>query len=165
MRLRDTGLHFGLVTVIMHWLGAACILSFATGVLLEAITGSIAIRNAALSIGAFTACLHLFRFLWRLRNYHPAPLGGANPAQVLVGRGVALGMLLAGVVLPVMFWFKEGEATVSPIGQTWWFAPLFWLGFTCFLLGLLLHLFGVYTHVCKLKDNSLKRIMGTAIDL
>ncbi|WP_323776339.1 cytochrome b/b6 domain-containing protein [Leisingera sp.] len=165
MKLEDTGLHFGLVTVIMHWVGAACILSFATGVLWEAITEANEIRNATLHIGALTACLHLFRLIWRLRNYHPAPLGGANPAQVLVGRGVALGMLLAGIVLPMMFWFKECDAIASPIGQTWWYASLFWMGFTCCLLGLLLHLFGVYTHVCKFKDDSLKRMVGITTEL
>lgn len=165
MQLRDTGLHFGLVTVIAHWLGAALVLSFAAGVLWEAIAGATAIRNVTFFIGGLTACLHFFRLVWRLRSYHPAPLGGANPAQVLVGRGVALGMLLAGIVLPVMFWLKESDTSASRIAEAWWIAPLFWLGFSCFLLGLLLHLLGVYTHVFKHKDDTLKRMVGVPVDL
>ncbi len=162
MNVKDTGLHFGLVSVISHWLGAACLTAFSAGVLWEVASGDPMVRNATLALGGLTACLHTFRLIWRLKSYHPTPLGGANPAQVLVGRGVALGMLLAGVVLPTMYWVLRGSTSFS---VPWWVTPLFWLGFTCFFLGLALHLFGAYTHVFKLKDDSLKRMFGFTVDL
>jgi len=166
MKLKDNGLRFGAVTVFSHWLGAAILISFSVGVILTTATGSDAIRAFTLTIGLFSAGVHVFRMYWRLRNYHPAPLGGANPAQVLVGRGVAFGMLLAGIILPVMFKIKEGNWQQEFLNsQEWWFVPLFWVGFTCFLLGLLLHLYGAFTHVFTLKDDSLKRILGLPVDL
>lgn len=133
-------------------------------------------RNLTVELGAAVAPLYAFRLYWRLSNFHPAPLGGANPAQVLAGRGIALGMLLAGIVLPLLFWAKEASAgnalmpfgLVLPAGAIAPHAllePLFWLGVAAFLLGLLAHLFGVYTHHVVLEDESLVRLCGRRIEL
>ena len=163
MRLRDNGLHFGLVSVVGHWGGAtilaAFLLSAAASEFFDAEFNST--RVATLWIALLTAPIFAFRLYWRVTNFHPAPLGGANPAQVLAGRGVAMGMLLAGVVLPILYWTKEVVATAS----SWWLTPLFWLGVAFFLGVLILHLYGAFTHIFILKDDSLKRLMGHKVDL
>lgn len=173
MRTRDTGLHYGLVTITCHWIGAVLMLAFITATF---VASDAAGRDLAMGLGLLTAPLYAFRLYWRLTNYNPAPLGGTNPAQVLVGQGVVLGMLLAGVVLPILFWAKEagGGAQVhaftlplpSYAAEPWsLLTPLFWLGVTAFLLGFGLHLFGVYTHQFVLKDETLNRLLGKAVKL
>lgn len=163
MKLRDSGLHFGLVSVVSHWVGAALFAAFLTGVIAAEVT--VACSNTASTlthlIALFMVPLYAFRLYWRVTNFHPAPLGGANPAQVLAGRGVALGMLLAGVVLPLLYAAKEFLAIAHAV----WLAPLFWLGVACFLGGLVLHLYGAFTHVFVLKDDSFKRLIGRKVDL
>lgn len=163
MRYKDSGLHFGIVSVLGHWVGGAAFLAF----LISACVADIFAPKfmPAHTLALWTSVLVLpasaFRLYWRIANYHPAPLGGANPAQVLVGRGIALGMLLAGVVLPAMYWIKE----VLAVTVSWWLTPLFWVGAACFCCGLALHLYGAFTHVFVLKDASLKRMLGYQIDL
>jgi cytochrome b561 len=163
MRFRDSGLHFGLVSVVGHWAGVAILLAFLISALVSDLTGSDfdSTRDVTLRVALLTAPFFAFRLYWRVSNFHPAPLGGANPAQVLAGRGVAMGMLLAGVVLPIMYWVKEVLAPAS----SWWLTPLFWLGVACFFGGLALHLYGAFIHVFILKDDSLKRLMGNQVDL
>jgi len=133
-------------------------------------------RDLTMSFGALVLPLYTFRLYWRIISFHPAPLGGANPAQVLVGRGVALGMILAGVVLPVLYWAKEAQvgAGLSAFGISMpsfttepgiVVASLFWLGTVAFLLGFFLHIFGAFNHQYVLKDESLKRLAGRKIEL
>lgn len=166
MKATDNGLRFGFVTVIAHWVGAVLLLSFSAGALISSLADHPGIGAFTLWIGVLTSMVHAFRLYWRVSSYYPAPLGGANPAQVLVGRGVGLGMLLAGVVLPLMFCVKDGGiAEGFMASQGWWFVPLFWLGYVMWALGFLLHLYGAYTHVRVLKDDSLKRITGRWVEM
>ncbi|SHL79433.1 Cytochrome b561 [Roseovarius marisflavi] len=163
MKFRDSGLNFGLVSVVGHWTGAVLLVAFLASAILSVFSEAAldSSQNATLLIALITAPVFAFRLYWRITNFHPAPLGGASPAQVLAGRGIALGMLLAGVVLPLMYLAKE----IFAAGYNWWLTPLFWLGVFCFSGGLVLHLYGAYTHTFILKDNSLKRLAGRKIDL
>ncbi|MBI1494534.1 hypothetical protein [Halocynthiibacter styelae] len=162
MKLKDTGLHFGIVSVFAHWAGAICILCFAVGVVWEIVNPSHQIQAFIQSIACLIACLHVFRLVWRLRKYHPDLSGGENPAQVLSANGVAFGVLSAGAVLLAMLWIREGGAIV---GDSWWFTSLYWLGFVFFLPRLLLHLFEVSGHVFKFRDESRNRMFDIAIEL
>jgi cytochrome b561 len=56
--------------------------------------------------GTNTSALSLFRLIWRYRHRHPMPLGGLPPVQVLAARGVAVGLLVGGVVLPILCWLN-----------------------------------------------------------
>ncbi len=163
MKLRDNGLHFGFVSVVGHWGGAAMLAAFLISASASELSDAepSSTQNVTFWISLLTALIFAFRLYWRIVNFHPAPLGGASPAQVLAGRGVALGMLLAGVILPSLFLAK---AFVTP-GSSWWLTPLFWFGVACFLCGLALHLYGAFTHHFVLKDDSLKRVMGHKVDL
>lgn len=163
MKLRDSGLHFGFFSVVGHWGGAILLAAFLIGASASELSDAKLnfTQDVTFWISLLTAPVFAFRLYWRVTNFHPAPLGGPNPAQVLAGRGVALGMLLAGVVLPTLFLSKE---FVTP-GSSWWLTPLFWLGVACFLCGFALHLYGAFTHQFVLKDDSLKRLMGHKVDL
>ena len=166
------------MTVICHWFGAVLMIAFLVAAFSTlGLEGAEALqrRNMTLELGLLAMPFFVFRLYWRLANYYPAPLGGVNPAQVLVGRGIAIGMLLAGIVLPVLFWAKEAgsgselkafDLTMPALSTPLPFlAPLFWLGVTAFLLGLALHLFGAYTHQIVLKDETLKRLIGLTVEL
>lgn len=163
MRYKDNGLQYGIVSVVGHWGGGAAFLMFLifAGVADISATNSGPAHSFAFWMSLLVMPAFVFRLYWRIANYHPAPLGGANPAQVLVGRGIALGMLLAGVVLPTMYWIKEALTPTN----SWWLTPLFWLGTACFCCGLALHLYGAFTHVFVLKDASLKRMLGYQVEL
>ncbi len=164
MQMRDTGLGFGLVTIVSHWIGALLLPGFLIGsfAALWSFGGGWAARVAPL-----VALFFAFRLWWRLVHYHPLPLGGAKPVSVLVGRGVQLGMLLAGVVLPLMFlWLKSigaGQGSLGAWGTVLW--VFYHLGALAFGLGWLLHLYGAYTHHVVFKDGTLLRLWGRHVDV
>ena len=182
MQIKDTGLGFGLVTIISHWTGAIVMLGFvAMSFSTLGLEGAqlLARYQITASLGFLCFCLFFFRLYWRLKHYHPLPLGGAAPIEVLVGRGVALGLLLAGIILPLIFWgylcakgidvkifaisipaiWQPGPAAASSL------PVLFWLGISAFTLGFLLHLFGAIKHQFIRKDDAVLRLMGKKIEL
>ncbi len=182
MQMKDTGLGFGLVTIVSHWTGAILMLGFVamsfSTLGLEG-TQLLARYETAASVGFLCFCLFSFRIYWRLKHHHPLPLGGATPIEVLVGRGVAFGLLLAGVILPLIFWAylsaRGVDVKVFTISfpALWQPGPtaalslsvLFWLGITAFTLGFLLHLFGAIKHQFITKDDAMLRLMGKKIEL
>jgi len=175
MQIKDTGLGFGIVTIVAHWVGVILMLGFlwaATAYLL--IPESIAFTTAR-NLAALCLVLYAFRLYWRLRHHHPLPLGPSSPVVVLVSRGITIGMLLAGIILPLIFiWAVEvrddqelfaGAVTPSHYeGAAFYLTVLFFLGVGAFTLGLLLHLFGALKHVLQ-KDGSLSRMFGKNIEL
>ena len=164
MQFKDTGLGFGLVTLVAHWVGAALMIGFVVTSISAALLAP-AEQSArfalAMSFGYICIPLYLFRMFWRFKHPYPMPLGAASPAQVLIGRGVAFGMLLAGVTLPVLLW---AMLTTTGFVATVFFA-LFWLGLVAFSLGLLLHLFGAFSHHVLQKDETLLRLLGKNVEL
>ena len=182
MKLRDTGLGFGLVTISCHWTGAFMLpgfLIFALGTLAGSAPPNPERLDAVSSLGFLCAVLFSFRIYWRLKHHHPMPLGGAKPVEVIVARCVAFGLLVAGVVLPLILWaalsagghefrvfglalpriWSEGAASA------FYLMGLFWLGVVAFSLGFLLHLFGAFKHQVILKDDAVLRLMGKEIEL
>ncbi len=182
MKLGDTGLGFGMVTIVCHWTGVFVLPGFLI-LSLATLAGEAEPDPARLelltTLGFVSALLFSFRMYWRLKQYHPMPLGGAKPVEVIVGRCVAFGLLLAGVVLPLILWAAlsaEGEAfrvlgltfpRIWPIGPVAAFSlmALFWLGALAFTLGLLLHLFGAFRHQVILKDDAVLRMMGKDVEV
>lgn len=182
MQIKDTGLAFGAVTIICHWTGAMLLPGF---LLLAMVTFSGEGAPAAGELANVTTlaflCLLLFSFriYWRLKHYHPMPLGGAKPVEVIIGRCVAFGLLVAGVVLPLILWaaLSASGLPFTVFGLTFpsiWsqgetasllLTVLFWMGVTAFTLGFLLHLFGAYKHQIVLKDDAVFRLMGKRIEL
>ncbi|NRG16629.1 cytochrome B [Rhizobiales bacterium] len=182
MKLRDTGLAFGVVTIACHWTGAFLLPGFlllAVYTLAGSASPDPESLNTLTSLAFLCAVLFSFRIYWRLKHYHPMPLGGAKPVEVIIARCVAFGLLVAGVVLPLILWaslsasghefrlfglafpriWSEGEASA------FYLTGLFWLGVIAFTLGFLLHLFGAFKHQVILKDDAVLRLMGKKVEL
>lgn len=160
MRIRDTGLDYGIVTMLCHWLGALALPAFLALSLAALWGGSEKLATALAAPGLIVMGLFAFRLYWRLSSYQPLPLGDARPVAVLVGRGVALGMLLAGVVLPGMhIWLATAEAPALAV------LILYHLGIAAFLGGFALHLYGAYRHQFISRDASLARLFGRKVEL
>lgn len=164
MPVRDSGLGFGLVSLAGHWVGASLMLLF-IGICLSSLAldgpAQDARLAAALPVGTLCLVVSGFRIFWRLKHPWPMPLTSTSPAKVLAGRGVAFGLLLAGVILPLLLWAMHAAA------GNWGLvlAGLFWVGIVAFVLGFLLHLYAALTHQFVQKDSSLARMLGKKIDL
>lgn len=179
MRIRDTGLEFGLITVINHWIGAAIMLTFL--VLMTSAMRNVEPGRAVdllVATGAYTSVLSLFRLIWRYRHWHPMPLGGVSPVQVLAARGVAIGLLVGGIVLPILCWlslslagqqlttfFGTVPALMSPSpGTASVVAAITWCGIVCWSAGFLLHVYGAFQHQFVLKDGAIRRLTGQFVE-
>ncbi|TCF96994.1 cytochrome B [Paraburkholderia strydomiana] len=184
MQLRDNGLGFSPVTVVLHWLVAALLvsivaLSIAVSFPVDAAPAMnlIKIRNL---LGVLLFLGSVYRFWARISSYHPLPLGTPNPIEVIVSRSVAVALALAMVLLPVAAWLSWSTAgTAMPlpwgiaipavIGPN---APahrviefLFRFGSTAFLAGLSLHIFGALKNHFALRNDVLKRMLGKHVEL
>ncbi len=180
MQVRDTGLGFGVVTIILHWIGAALVIGYVTLDLLVSVTSDAGLSRIHISLGLVVFLLFTFRLFWRLNHYHPLPIGAVSPIEVIFSRGVALGLLLAGVLLPpiewIMVWSAGGVVTffdlfaLPPlVGQDPAIARianvLHWLGTYAFALGITLHVLAALKHHFVLKNDTLKRMLGKHVEL
>lgn len=184
MQIRDTGLGFGIVTLSLHWLSAILLLTIvAVGLTMARMAPSpdkTALVTVHGSLGLVVFALAAFRLFWRWRHYHPLPLGPVSPPAVIVGRSVAIGLLLAGVVMPVIgailisargeniaaFGFLALPPLVANnriVAQVAWF--LHQAGAYAFIMGLGLHVYGALKHHFVLKDDTLRRMLGKNVEL
>lgn len=179
-QIRDTGLGFGVVTLVLHWLGAVLFIGYITLDLPGIGWGGARMTRVHLALGLVIFVLFAFRLVWRFSHYHPLPLGAVSPIAVIAARGIALGLLLAGIVLPPLEWigvwssggavaFFEIFALPAP------FAPdaavaraaaiLRLLGTGAATLGVLFHAFGAFKHHVILKDDTVRRMLGKHVAL
>ncbi len=180
MQIRDTGLGFGIVTIALHWAGAALILGYLALYFLAAATGEAGPAAIRASLGITVLAVFAFRLFWRLRHYHPLPLGAVSPIGVMAARGLALGLLLAGVVLPpvewIMIWSAGGAvgffdlfslpALVGPNAAVARVAGfLYRVGVYALSVGIALHILAALKHQFVLRDDTLKRMLGKHVEL
>ena len=182
MRIKDSGLGFGLVTILNHWIGAIIILGFfACNLSALALEGEEQTARLAFTanLGFLWFCHSCFRIFWRLKSYYPMPLGPTSPAQVLISRSVAFAMLLAGVFLPLVFLAQLSAQNIVvqvgglpfhlilpiPEAATFILALLFWLGMAALGAGFLLHLYGAFSHHFLQKDDTLPRLLGKHVEM
>lgn len=184
MRLRDNGLRFSPITIMLHWVVVALLSSI--------ISLSIAITQIADDaqqmelvriqnlLGVLLFLVSTYRFWARVTSYHPLPVGTPNPIEVIISRSVAVALALAMVLLPIAVWLSRsaaGEVVALPGGFA---LPaliepneqvqrviefLFDLGATAFLAGLALHIFGALKNHLLLKNDALKRMLGKKVEL
>ncbi len=182
MKIRDTGLSYGIVTIFNHWIGALLMPGF---VLLSVayIGFSENVQTEKLrvltTIASLVFILSVFRIYWRIRCFHPVPLSGIAPVAVLVSRCVAVGLLLAGVILPLLLWMllsASGQGfyfmslrladVVSPGREATEFLQLLYMaGIASFIFGLSLHLTGVFKHQFIIRDKTLARLFGARAEI
>lgn len=184
MQLRDNGLGFSPITLVLHWLVAALLFSIiglSIAVSLTSDEASIvafsSIRNL---LGILLFLLSIYRFWARVSSYHPLPLGTPNPVEVIVSRSIAAALALAMVLLPIAAWLCQatagavmplpwGLAVPAPFGPSAEahriLSVLFNLGSTAFLAGLCLHIFGALKNHVALKNDVLRRMLGKHVEL
>ncbi|QCY12013.1 MULTISPECIES: cytochrome b [Pseudomonas] len=184
MQLRDNGLRFSPITVVLHWIVAFSLLSILClqGFIAHASDQALRMEFTRLQnlIGLMLFLVSIYRFWARVTAYHPLPVGTPNPIEVIISRSVAVALALAMVLLPIAVWASRsaaGEVTALPWGLA---IPallpasqalkqvvdvLFDIGASLFLAGLALHLFGAVKNHFLLKNNTLKRMLGKHVEL
>ncbi|KER68445.1 cytochrome B561 [Burkholderia cepacia] len=184
MQLRDNGLRFSPITIVLHWIVAILLFSIIGLAIVMACTADDAQRMRLEAwqnlLGVALFLLSVYRLWARLSSFHPLPLGTPNPVDVIVSRSVAVALALAMVLLPVAAWLLRsagGEVVALPGGYAVpaLIAPgprirhvvdvLFRIGAIAFLAGLALHLFGALKSHFVLKNDALKRMLGKQVEL
>ncbi|EJM88792.1 MULTISPECIES: cytochrome b [unclassified Pseudomonas] len=184
MQLRDNGLRFSPITVVLHWV---VVLSLLAILGLQVMIGQASSEAGRMSLahlqnlmGLILFLVSIYRFWARVTAYHPLPVGTPNPIEVIISRSVAVALALAMVLLPVAVWASRaaaGEGVGLPGGFS---IPallptnaalkqvvdvLFDIGASAFLAGLALHVFGALKNHFLLKNNTLKRMLGKHVEL
>ncbi|ASR89398.1 MULTISPECIES: cytochrome b [Alcaligenes] len=181
MQLRDNGLRFSPITIVLHWLIAALLFSIlGLGVAIAQSPGEARLVPLQNLLGTLLFLISIYRFWARVTSFHPLPVGSPNPVEVIVARSVAIALALAMVLLPVAVWLSRAAAGVavelpgglalptliSPNEQLKAVVDvLFNIGATAFLLGLALHLFGAFKNHVVLKNLALRRMLGKQVEL
>ncbi len=177
MRLRDTGLGFGLVTIVMHWIGAVMVLGFTLASTAVRLVPADAVGQATVAAlvwtGVFASAISLFRLLWRVLHYYPLPLTAKSPLVIIVQRSLAFALLLGGIVLPWLFFalMPDGQADlpralpVNALGflPRWGLLSLYWLGSVLILATALVHAGAAIAGAFAGRDPSLARMAGRSI--
>lgn len=184
MQLHDTGLRFSPLTLFLHWTVAAAVLALLglgfAAARLEQGPGKLALLGWHGSVGLCVFVLSLYRLWARLRFHHPLPVGAVSPIELIVSRSLAVALIVATVVLPLL-----GCLALSAAGTKLWLfgwialAPLVdpapgWarvagllhsLGAYAFTAGLALHVYGAIQHHVVKKDDTLRRMLGKQVEL
>lgn len=184
MQLHDTGLRFSPLTLVLHWTVAAAVLAllglgFAAARLGEG-PAKLTLLGLHGSIGLCVFVLSLYRLWARLTFYHPLPVGAVSPIELIVGRSLAVALVIGTVVLPLLGWIALSAAgtrlrwfgliTVAPLidpapGWAGVAGLLHSLGAYAFAAALALHVFGALRHHVVNKDDTLRRMLGKQVEL
>jgi cytochrome b561 len=177
---RDNGLGFSPVTIALHWIVAALVLSIIAIEIVLSVSPEAGLVRVLNLLGTILFPVSIYRFYARVTSWHPLPVGTPNPVEVIVSRSVAAALALAMVLLPIAAWLAKsaaGQVVELPGG---WFIPspmqpnphaaqvfevLFRIGATPFLLGLALHIFGACKNHFVFKNDALKRMLGNRVEL
>lgn len=184
MQIKDTGMGYGVVTLIVHWLGGVIMIAtLAVGLILGQIDISAdkdQLLTFHMSAGTLIFVLSIFRLYWRWRYYLPLPLGPADPVAVIMARGIALGLLSAGLLLSLaggLAVYNEGvpislfglfplPVALEPSKGLARAASIFHqIGAYALIAGLLLHIFGALKHHFVYKDQTVARMLGKKTEL
>ncbi|MDF0733190.1 cytochrome b/b6 domain-containing protein [Pseudomonas entomophila] len=184
MQLRDNGLRYSPLTVLLHWVAtlgllALLALQLTIGQAVDDATRADWVRLQNL-VGLLLFMVSLYRLWARWTSFHPLPVGTPNPIEVIISRSVAFALVLAMVLLPIAIWASRATAGVTVelpggVALPKVFAPnatlkqvvdvLFDIGASAFLAGLALHLFGAVKNHFLLKNDTLKRMLGKHVEL
>ncbi|MDY7511227.1 cytochrome b [Ralstonia wenshanensis] len=184
MQMRDTGLRFSPITIVLHWLIAVAVLVMVwlglSAAQLEAGASKVELVRMHSTLGTALFVIATYRFWARVTSYHPLPVGTPNPIEVMVSRSVAVGLALAPVLLPIDGWLLMSAngalvqlpggfalpAIVGPNAEVAHVALLLHkIGVYAFLAGLALHIFGAMKSHFVLKNDTLKRMLGKQVEL
>ncbi len=184
MQMKDTGLRFSPITIVLHWLIAATVafmvwLGLSAGQL-EAGAGKAELIGLHSTLGTLLFVVASYRLWARLTSWHPLPVGSPNPIEVMISRSVAVALALAPVLLPLDGWLAMSAAgdvvrlpggialpaLMAPNADVEYVAKLLHkIGAYAFLAGLALHIFGAMKNHFVLRNDTLKRMLGKQVEL
>ena len=176
MRLWDTGSGYGWVSIALHWLTVAIVLTMWTVGTMSQIAGEDSYPELVrlhTTIGLTAYLLLWGRIIWRFKVGHPGPLPRQSAFLFPIAKYfhflllVAIGvMLLSG---PLMVW-SDGDAIdffvfaiPSPVSKLAGVHDILrhvhgW-GATFILLGVILHVLAVLKHMIVNRDGTFDKIM------
>lgn len=184
-RFRDTGLSYSPITLMLHWMSALMVfVTIAVEIwifisLRSGVAANPRLLGLHATLGVILAAVGVVRLRRRLTQFQPLALGG-NPMEDMIARLVALGLVFALVVLPVLGWIgasARGDTVLVfgsfDIGARWLRSELlssiaiflYRLGGLAFILGLALHVLGALKSHFVLGNESLVRILGKEVEL
>lgn len=176
VRWRDGSNDFGWLSILLHWLSAAAVLSllFIGDSIHSAHVDSDSALRTHTTLALTAYILLWLRVIWRVRNKHPGPLPGqrkffytiAKPFHYLLVLSLAV-MLITG---PVMAWtgalpLRFGNIEIpSPLPvDVEWFASLHAMHATAAKVlgwGTLLHVLAVIVHAAIHRDGAFDRMLA-----
>lgn len=183
MRASDTKNGYGWVSIALHWVTAALILT------IWFIGSSVTAQEDALerqrtlelhtSIAISAYVLLWARVVWRFVKGHPGPLPGQGGLFYLIGKYTHFAMLAAIAVMlvsgPLMVWARGDAIHVfdwftipGPYGASTALADLLhgahvWCS-RIIIVGTLLHIGGVYKHAAFNQDGTFSKMLVAARD-
>jgi cytochrome b561 len=176
MRIADTGNGYGWISIALHWLTAAIVLTmFVVGSMSQVDDPEQSLRLVHLhtTIGVTAYALLWSRIIWRFAVGHPGPLPKQGAVFFAIGKYFHFLLLIAiGAMLvsgPMMIW-SDGEpihvftvAIPSPLEK---FADVQHVlrgihGYAAsfILAGVVLHVLAVFKHVVINRDGTFDKIM------
>ena len=177
MRLHDTPTGYGWISIALHWVTAVwvvALLYFGSSIDgLEGTERSIAVvRHTSLAILGYV--ILALRIVWRLRFGHPGPNEAQRGFAYQLGKWTHMVIVIALALMlvsgPLMAWFGGREIAVydwlaipSPFPQSYAVSDAFHALHTAcavaILVGILLHLGGVYKHTAFNQDGTLTKMI------
>jgi len=113
--LTDTRSHYGLITIVLHWLGAAAMLYLWFGAPDDQGGRLHPDASSHIALGSGLALLLLARIAWRLGSVNPAPLSPNTTLNVIASIVKALLLVDTLVIVGTGFcsvWFKGNAVSL-----------------------------------------------------
>ncbi len=170
MRLRDTGMGFGVITIGMHWVGAFLVIAFTLASLAALLLPSVTPGRGMILLGVLSSAVSSFRLIWRFTHFYPLPMAPKPPVVLIAQRTMALALLLGGAVLPWLFFSLLARSTTAGLPDLfsvfpqWVIAALFWAGSLLVILTALVHAGAAIFGALARGDRSLERILGQKLE-
>jgi cytochrome b561 len=178
MQIKNTTDRYGLITKLLHWVIALCVLGMLlVGSLLDGLAGPTegAVYLWHKSLGMTLLFLIIIFMLWSARNIKPRYPQDMPFAQLTLAKAVRYLMYIAVVAMCLSGWIFTTAKGKPPVLWGWFnlpapFVPLSkslghiirqwhtYLAWTIFAL-VILHLVGALYHHFVRKDNVLQRMM------
>jgi cytochrome b561 len=179
VRAQDTSCGYGWISISLHWLTAAIVITmFTIGVMSQSGNDAESARLVRLhtTIGVTIYVLLWARIIWRFKLGHPGPLPRQGVIFFSIGKYFHFLMLIAiGVMLlsgPLMVWTAGDAIQVfsfgipSPLGElpSLQHALRSIHGYTAsfILAGMVLHVLAVFKHTIINRDGTFDKIMIAA---
>jgi cytochrome b561 len=177
VRVRDTATGYGWISIALHWLTAATVLTMLTvGMLSQGDAGrgaDPAMLRLHTTIGVSAYALLWGRIVWRFALGHPWPLPAQRPLWFMAGKYFHFAMLVAiGVMLvsgPLIMWSAGKPIAVfayeipSPMSEVpalrHLAGAIHGYAATFIFAGLILHVLAVFKHTAIDRDGTFDKIM------